>query len=82
MMTSNLRRLAGLTSAASNWRVLHMSAIGPDGRLGVGDRLALGVEGRGRAALLGRCPDMVTLPSLAIRPNPMASGGKGRTRRR
>jgi hypothetical protein len=33
MMMSSLRRLAGLTSAASNLRVVHLSAIGPAGAL-------------------------------------------------
>jgi hypothetical protein len=33
MMTDSLRRLAGLTRAASNLRVVHFSAMGPAGAL-------------------------------------------------
>ena len=33
MMTDSLRRLAGLTSAASKVRVVHLSLMGPGGAL-------------------------------------------------
>ena len=33
MMTLSLRRLAGLTSRASNWRLVQRISIGPDGAL-------------------------------------------------
>ena len=73
MMTSSLRRLAGLTSDASNWRVVHFCAIGPAGAL----VSATGAPSVYRPWAMPALTVLVRSWSLPhwIRPKRMASGG-------